>query len=684
MLEQTRTFRLAAVELLAISLVALFQELTLIRWVPGQVRALAYFPNLILLSAFLGLGLGCLRARGKSLLWLWPVSLVALVLAAVGMGQVVFTHESTDEHLWLLYYDLPPGAPVVRNLHLPIISLFTLSAVSFIPLGQLLAQRLQSFRERGQSLWGYCLDILGSLTGVITFTWLSISGLLPVWWFAALLLLGLLLVFRHGRVTVGYAVAGALTLTAVQLSERNERYSPYYAITRKAGLEPWQGFDVLANGSLHQCARSLRRDTPGLDEKHRVVREGYHHPYRLLAKPPRRVLVLGAGTGNDVAVALDEGAEQVDAVEIDPVILELGKQHHPDRPYDSPKVRIINTDARSFLNESTETYDLVVFGTLDSLTRLSALSNVRLDNFVYTQESIEAARRHLAPGGGMVLYFMVLATYIDEHILGMLVRAFGEPPGVVRADRHLFNNIYLAGEAFSAVRPPASSDEVKALMELDVPTDDWPYLYLRGRELGSFYLSIMAILGLLAVAAVMLVSRQMREGMLKLRGWDMPMFLFGLAFLLLETNSVTRMGLVWGATWLTSAVVFGAILAMILLATVVTQLRTLPPLLVVPGLVVTLVVGYALPTEMLLQMDGALRLLLSTLFVGAPIFFASCCFATAFRDRDESDHALGWNLLGAVTGGLLEMLSMVLGFKALTLLALLAYLPAVLPGLRRR
>ena len=54
--------RRIAVEILAVSFVVLFQELALIRWLPGQVRVLAYFPNLILISAFLGLGIGCLRA----------------------------------------------------------------------------------------------------------------------------------------------------------------------------------------------------------------------------------------------------------------------------------------------------------------------------------------------------------------------------------------------------------------------------------------------------------------------------------------------------------------------------------------------------------------------------------------------------------------------------------------------
>ena len=50
--------RRAGAQLLAVSFVVLFQELALIRWLPVQVRVVAYFPNLILIGAFLGLGLG--------------------------------------------------------------------------------------------------------------------------------------------------------------------------------------------------------------------------------------------------------------------------------------------------------------------------------------------------------------------------------------------------------------------------------------------------------------------------------------------------------------------------------------------------------------------------------------------------------------------------------------------------
>lgn len=105
-----RTIRHVRLELFLASFIVLFQEPALIRWLPGQIRVLAYFPNLILLSAFLGLGVGCLRAGKSSLLWLWPVSFVSLIVSAVARSKIAFTQESVSEHLWLLYYDLPADA----------------------------------------------------------------------------------------------------------------------------------------------------------------------------------------------------------------------------------------------------------------------------------------------------------------------------------------------------------------------------------------------------------------------------------------------------------------------------------------------------------------------------------------------------------------------------------------------
>ena len=430
----------------------------------------------------------------------------------------------------------------------------------------------------------------------------------------------------------------------------------------------------------------LFRADPTLNALRQRTRIGYHYPYQLLGRPPGRVLILGAGTGNDIAVALDEGAEVVHAIEIDQVILEYGRELHPNRPYDDPRVTAINTDARSYLNETDETYDLIVFGTLDSMTRLSALSNVRLDNFVYTRDALEVATRRLRPEGGMALYFMVGEAHIDLHLASMLTQVFGEMPAVAAGDWNLFNRIYLAGSAFAHAAPSAgearSSFEERALAA-PVPTYDWPYLYLPARDVNGFYLTLMIVFLALAAAAVAWASPELRAGPRQRRGVDVEMFLFGLAFLLMETRFVTAMSLAWGATWLTSAVVFGSILGVILIGTLWMELRPIPWRVASAGLIVTLLTSWLVPTDLLLSRDGPVRLALSAAYVGAPIFFTAACFGLRFQQRRRVDIAFGWNLIGTVAGGLVEFFSMAVGLRALTLVVLAAYAGAFLAGRRQ-
>ena len=96
------------------------------------------------------------------------------------------------------------------------------------------------------------------------------------------------------------------------------------------------------------------------------------------------MLIVGAGTGNDVAVALSEGARHIDAVEIDPVIQSLGRRWHPDRPYQSPRVSVHINDGRAVIQNTGSRYDLILFALPDSLTLLTGQSNLRLENYLFT------------------------------------------------------------------------------------------------------------------------------------------------------------------------------------------------------------------------------------------------------------------------------------------------------------
>ncbi len=656
------------------------EELSLIRWLPGQVRVLAYYPNLVLLATFLGLGLGCLLAWRRSWRSAWPALTLLTVATAGGLGGVIFTQQGVSEHLFLLYHDLPRGAPVVTGVWQPILLFFLLTTATFVPLGQLVAERLDEFRRRGWPLRGYSWDLTGSLFGVLAFAALGLASTSPVAWFAAFLLPAALLVPSSPRWRAGYGVLALATLGGVQHLDTADRYSPYYALSVVEGRGE-TGYEIRANGSLHQIALPLDGSATG--SYARRAFSGYTLPYRLLDRPPGRVLVLGAGTGNDVAVALAMGAEHITAVEIDPVILELGRQVHPSQPYDSPRVRVVNADARAFLNATDGLYDLVVLGTLDSMTRLSAMSSVRLDNFVYTLDGLRAIRRHLSERGALVMYFMVETDYNDQRLAGMAADACGEVPLTEKEHYKLFSRIYMCGPGFAHVDGEARRAGVGHYLaeirkEVELPSDDWPYLYLERRGISGFYWGLALAFALVTVAGVAMASPAMRRGLGGRAAIDWPLFCFGAGFLLIETRAVTEMNLLWSATWLTSAIVFASVLAVVLAATLLAAARPVRFEWGTLGVVFSLLLTWAVPTAWLLRVDWGVKLFFSVAFVGLPAFFASLCFVALFRERPNSSLAFGWNLLGSVLGGLLELLAMALGFKALHLVALAAYLVAFL------
>lgn len=666
------SLRRTGLELFLASFTALLLELALIRWLPERVRVIAYFPNLVLIASFLGLGVGAL-AKSRRPQWFGPLMLL-VVGCALELGRIAFTARGTSEHLWLLYYDLPKSSPVVDGIYIPITLVFVLTALLFIPLGGMIAFRIQAFKQVGRPLDGYVLDLLGSLAGVVGFLSLAALGSRPVWWFGCAVIAVMWVIPQHGRSRVVFAVPSFLALLLLGFSERGGEYSPYYTIDT---VEKARGeYLVLANGSFHQYALDLRASAQAqASPTTNAVFQGYRVPIDNLQQPPRRALVLGAGCGNDVTVLLDAGVPEIHAVEIDPVIIEIGKSKHPARPYLDPRVVVHNTDARAFLENTTLDFDLIVFGTLDSMTRLSALSNVRLDNFVYTLESLKAARRRLSARGGMALMFMVGSDDIGDHLAQLFWHTFDEPPRVYSKHHLVFNKIYFAGPGYDHLKTnPAFRDDaaIAAGRRSVVPTDDWPYLYLARPMISPFYLGVGAMV--VSVACVLLfgTSAPLRRALTHGRV-DWEMMLLGAAFLLCETGFVTQMNLLFGATWRTSAIIFASILVALISATLIgrrTKIRTPLALL---GTVVAIVVVAYLPFREIAPDNLVPKVFFALLVCGVPLTLSGLVFAARFQTRELADVAFGWNVLGAVFGGILEMTSMLLGLHTMFLGAALLY-----------
>ena len=263
----------------------------------------------------------------------------------------------------------------------------------------------------------------------------------------------------------------------------------------------------------------------------------YQWPYTVFGDSFDEVLILGAGSGTDVAAALRHGAKHVTAVDIDPVILRLGAERHPDKPYSDPRVTVVSDDARHFLRTTTKKYDLVVFALIDSLTVQSSFSGVRLESYMFTKESFEAVRDHLSPRGVMVLYNYFREKWLVDRLANTAAEVFGRDPlGHVHQDR-----AYLGGDdggaagrgADGAAPAAVGRERIRAGAATRAPlirwfairrvapaTDDWPFLYMRAPGLPRHYLAALAVVLGLSALAVWLATRVDRGQ--TCRGHDPP------------------------------------------------------------------------------------------------------------------------------------------------------------------
>ena len=630
-------------QLFLASFLMLFTELVLIRWAGAYVLYLSYFANFILLGSFLGIGVGFLRAHKAPDLFRWAPILLALFAGLVVGFPVTIDRTGGD----LVYFGVQQhGLPTW--LMLPFVFLATAATMTSIAHG--VAVRFQKF----EALEAYRLDIIGSIAGIVAFSGLTLAGFGPVAW--GIVVAGLLLaLLRRPTALQTVASVALVVIFAIGTYKGNTIWSPYYrlVVTRSGDTTA-----IDANGVPHQAAA-------------RTLGTAYEDPYQRMARPPERVLIVGAGNGNDVAVALREGAQHVDAVEIDPRIQEIGVRDHPEHPYDDPRVTRIIDDGRAFLERTDARYDLIVFALPDSLTLVTGQSAIRLESYLFTKEAFESARDHLAPGGVFAMYNFYREQWLADRLAGTMDDVFGGPPCLDLAD----NNgavgrlsVFVDGVDRSAIHCQTTWDPGDR--EVVAPAvDDRPFLYLRNRAIPVRYLLAIALI-LLASALVV----RFAGGSFRPMGRYIDLFFMGAAFLLLETKSVVQFALLFGTTWFVNALVFGGVLVSVLLAVEVERRTRIGRRTLLFGLLyVALLVAWLVPIDALLGLAPVPRFLAAVAVAFVPIFLANLIFAERFRDTDDPTAAFGANLLGAMVGGTLEYVSLLTGYRALLIVVGLLY-----------
>jgi SAM-dependent methyltransferase len=668
-------------DLMLISFISLFLELAIIRWLSAEIRIFAYFKNLPLMAAFLGFGIGFMLHQKSEQLFFWfPRLICCLVVIIAGASGFGITHVIfLDPRQYFLLgtgfgdhavQSIPSLLQTAKALFV-IISVFFLVMITFATL----ASKVGELLNKEKSLVGYSINVAGSLTGILGFSLVSYLQWSP-WIWLILIFLPLSYFYRHQARYAGIYFLASIAFTIYANIVNPAIWSPYYRISIETISSPnkpkethlyinYDGFQVIQDLSESYVGRFP-------EEVQRVLNRHYNIPYFLSKRRPDSVLILGGGTGNDAAAALRNGASLVDVVEIDPVIARIGQELHPEKPYNSKKVSLHVDDARSFLQRTRRKYDLVIFATLDSHTVFSSLSSLRLDNFVFTKESIQSARERLNPGGGIAINFFNAKPWLSQRHFNTLKVAMGTLP-LTYASSGNQEVIVLAGDCFDAGRELGSTDyqlvdSQFTSLRVEPTSDDWPFLFLEKRGIPLHY--VLPLFFITALAFIPLAKSH-----LKVKDLDWHLFFMGAAFLLLESKAVTTLALIFGSTWIVNSVVIGSILLTILVANLLNSwLSHLSFLILYTGLLAALVANFLFSFTALNRFDRSIQLLTSSVIIGLPIFFAAIIFAKAFAVVQFPSLALASNLLGGLVGGLLEYVDMLTGLKWLNLVALFLYL----------
>ncbi len=161
-------------------------------------------------------------------------------------------------------------------------------------------------------------------------------------------------------------------------------------------------FDFIENGVPLTSTR---------DDQH--VEETVH--YALAQRPEaRKVLLVAGGISGTAREILKYGVSEVDYVELDPLLLELGRKYLPESLADN-RIRVINTDGRLFIKRTGEKYDVVIVDVPDP-------STAQLNRF-YTAEFLAEAKRVLAPDGVLSFSLGHYENYVSPELARLLASA---------------------------------------------------------------------------------------------------------------------------------------------------------------------------------------------------------------------------------------------------------------------
>ena len=383
-----------------------------------------HFAYLVIALALLGYGIS------GSLLWLFQRPLMrhfplayfsAILLFASSLPLCFLLAQAIPFNIEELLWD---GSQVGRLslifLLLTLPFLFAAGAIcmTFMAYPQILTARIYAFDLLGAGLGS--LAVIGLMYLQLpeqTLSTLGLGGLI-----AALLALRELRLSPARHLGGGLALAALVMLIAAPGIELN--LSPYKGLAQTLQIQGARVIETRASplGRLtvvesdqvplrHAPGLSLMADTlppPQLglftDADNMTAITAYPETLESLAyldqattalpyhlKNPRRLLVIGSGTGSDLPLARYHGDAEIDALELNPQVTELVNERfaaYAGPVYRHPGIRLHTAEARDFLGQNSQPYDLIQIALLDAAGASASGLYALNESYLYTREAL--------------------------------------------------------------------------------------------------------------------------------------------------------------------------------------------------------------------------------------------------------------------------------------------------------
>jgi spermidine synthase len=161
-------------------------------------------------------------------------------------------------------------------------------------------------------------------------------------------------------------------------------------------------------------------------------------PYHL--KKPANLLVIGSGTGADLLLARYHQVESVDALELNPQLVDLLRNDYKafaGEIYDNPYTRVHIAEARDFLSQSDKKYDLIQIALVDAASASSSGLYALNESYLYTREALALYLSHLAPDGYLAITRWIKAPPRDTLKLFLTAHQAMQSLGLDKLERRL-------------------------------------------------------------------------------------------------------------------------------------------------------------------------------------------------------------------------------------------------------